>query len=75
MTIYLRFSDLKARGVVKNWTTLQHWINNYGFPPGRMMGPNIRAWSEDEVESYIAKRPTARKKVPMPNKNKKGKAA
>jgi hypothetical protein len=42
---------------------------------GQDDGSQYPSLDQDEVESYIAKRPTARKKVPMPNKNKKGKAA
>ena len=31
-TVYLRFRDLKARGIVTNWTTLTNWIKREGFP-------------------------------------------
>jgi hypothetical protein len=63
-TIYLRFADLKARGVVANWATLQGRIKKFGFPPGRLIGPNARAWTEAEVEAWIARQPTALKAVP-----------
>jgi hypothetical protein len=57
--IYLRFADLKARGIVGNWQTLQRWIREQGLPAGRMLGPNTRAWSEEEVEGAMAATLTA----------------
>lgn len=57
----LRFRDLKARGIVANWVTLNSWIDNEGFPPGRLIGPNIRTWDESDVVAWLESRPTARK--------------
>jgi hypothetical protein len=43
MTIkWLRFSDLKSRGIAASWPQLRRLIKKYGFPPGRMLSPNIR---------------------------------
>jgi predicted DNA-binding transcriptional regulator AlpA len=56
---WLRFRDLKARGLVNSWPMLKRRIERDGFPPGRMLGPNIRAWTEDEIEEYEDSRPTA----------------
>ena len=67
---YLRFKDFVERGIVKNWTTLMRWIREEGFPPGVMIGPNSRAWPEDEVEAWLANRP--KKGGPKPKKPKKG---
>lgn len=53
----LRFADLEERGVVRNWVTLKHWIDHEGFPPGRMLGPNTRAWTEQEIAEWISTRP------------------
>jgi predicted DNA-binding transcriptional regulator AlpA len=75
MTIYLRFADLKARGLVRNWATLQNWINHYDFPPGRLITPNNRSWTQAEVDAWIATRPVARKKVPMPKGRRASKRA
>lgn len=58
MTVYLKFRDLKARGLVNNWVTLKNRIAKFGFPPGRLIGPNTRAWTEAEIEAWIASRPT-----------------
>jgi len=60
----LRFRDLKARNIVTNWVTLNNWINNEGFPPGRLVGPNTRLWDESDVEAWIESRPAGRKPSP-----------
>ena len=60
MTTLLRFSDLKSRNIVRNSPTLLRWIDKHGFPPGRYIGPNSRTWTEEEVEQYLASRPSAR---------------
>ena len=52
----LRFADLKERKIVNNRTTLSRWIKQHGFPPGRLLGPNTRVWTDDEIEAYIAAR-------------------
>ena len=59
MTNLLRFSDLKERGIVQNWVTLQRWISGNDFPPGRKLGPNTRVWTESEIEEWITSRPLA----------------
>mgnify|MGYP001429119259 FL=1 len=58
-TILLRYHDLVARGIVNNRMTLSRWIDGQGFPPGFMLGPNSRAWPEDEVEAWLAARKAA----------------
>ena len=55
----LRFADLRERGIVANWVTLRNWIAREGFPPGRKLGPNTRAWTEDEVAAWLNSRPAA----------------
>jgi hypothetical protein len=57
MTRFLRFSDLQERGIIPNWPTLKARIQKHGFPPGRKLGPNTRAWTEAEVDAWIASRP------------------
>ena len=60
----LRYSDLKARGIVKNRVTLSNWQKKHGFPKGQMTGPNTRTWDEEtEVNPWLASRPTAPKPV------------
>ncbi len=55
-SVLLRFADLKARGIVRNRTTLSRWIKNIGFPPGTMIGMNTRTWTEKEVDAWLADR-------------------
>ncbi len=55
---WLRYPDLVERGVIPpNRTTLYRWIRDCGFPPGKLIGPNTRAWPEDEIEAWLASRP------------------
>jgi predicted DNA-binding transcriptional regulator AlpA len=56
----LRFNDLRDRRVVGNRMTLQRWIAREGFPPGKKIGPNSRAWTESEVAEWLASRPAAK---------------
>ena len=55
----LRYHDLVDRGIVNNRMTLSRWIDGQGFPTGFMLGPNSRAWPEDEVEAWLAARKAA----------------
>jgi hypothetical protein len=55
--VMLRFKDLQARGIVKNWMTLKRWIEKEGFPPGIKLAANTRAFPEDEVNEWLASRP------------------
>jgi hypothetical protein len=56
---WLRFADLKARGLVNSWPSLNNKIRTQGFPPGRMLGPNTRAWTGEEIEGFEESRPIA----------------
>ena len=57
---FLRFSDLQAMGIVNCWPTLSRWIARQGFPPGKYLGPNTRVWTVEEVEAWIASRPSGK---------------
>jgi hypothetical protein len=61
---FVRYADLVAAGIVANWTTLLRLIDTEGFPVGIMIGANTRAWRADEVEAWLASRPSARKVLP-----------
>jgi predicted DNA-binding transcriptional regulator AlpA len=63
----LRFKNLKERGIVKNHTTLKRWQKERGFPCGRLLGPNIRAWTDDEIERWLASRPVHREAFDEPS--------
>lgn len=66
---YVRFNDLVAAGIVTNWVTLGRLQNEQGFPRGILLGPNTRAWAVDEINQWLATRPTARK-VAVPRSRK-----
>jgi predicted DNA-binding transcriptional regulator AlpA len=55
----LRMADLKARGIVANWTTLLRWIAAGNFPPGIKLGPNTRAWPEADIEAWLESKRSA----------------
>jgi predicted DNA-binding transcriptional regulator AlpA len=55
----LRFEDLREQRIVRSWTTLNDWVDNRGFPPGRMIG-RFRTWTEDEVMAWIERQPQAK---------------
>jgi hypothetical protein len=61
LTTFVRFRDLVDTNIVRNWPTLLRLIDEESFPPGVMLGRNTRAWTLDEVEAWLATRPTARK--------------
>jgi hypothetical protein len=52
-----RFPDLKQRNIVKSWTQLKRLQQHFNFPKGRMVGPNTRAWTEQEIDEWVASRP------------------
>jgi len=58
-TKLVRFPDLKARGIINSWPMLKRRIQRDGFPPGRMIGSNSRAWTESEIEQWLDSRPLA----------------
>jgi predicted DNA-binding transcriptional regulator AlpA len=53
----LRYRDLVARKIITNRMTLKRWIDGQGFPPGFILGPNTRAWFEEEIDAWVASRP------------------
>jgi len=62
--IFVRYDDLVAAGLVGSWTQLLRMIDDDDFPPGTMIGRNTRAWRADEIEAWLASRPSARKIMP-----------
>lgn len=57
MKQFLRFPDLVELDLVRNWTTLNNWIRDRGFPPGRMVG-RCHMWTGKEVVAWIESQPT-----------------
>ncbi len=58
-SVLLRYDDLKARGIVRNRTTLYRWIKKGLFPPGFMIGENTRVWTDEVVDQHLAERARA----------------
>jgi hypothetical protein len=52
----MRFEDLRASGIVKTWGSLNKWIDERGFPPGRMIG-RFRTWTVAEVMTWVESQP------------------
>lgn len=59
LPVYVRFRDLKAAGIVQNWQGIKRLVEEQGFPPGVMLGPNTRAWTVGDVQGWLATRPLA----------------
>jgi hypothetical protein len=57
MIALLRFADLKARGIVHSWPQLKNLQRLHDFPQGKMLSPNVRTWTEEEIDAYYASRP------------------
>jgi hypothetical protein len=55
----LEFEDLRAQKIVRTWNTLNRWIDEKGFPPGRMIG-RFRKWTAAEVMSWIERQPSTK---------------
>jgi predicted DNA-binding transcriptional regulator AlpA len=76
----LRYSDLKAAGIVNSRVALSRLIKFQQFSPGRLLSPNTRVWGEDEVQAWLASRPVERSPDAVPREqrfgvNNKAKAA
>lgn len=72
---YMRYPDLVARGIVRSRMTLKRMIDGQGFPPGRLLTPNCRAWTDEEVDDWLARRPIARKPATTDHASSHGEAA
>jgi predicted DNA-binding transcriptional regulator AlpA len=71
LPIFVRYADLVSSNIVRSWTQLLRMIDHENFPVGQMLSPNIRVWRLDEIEAWLAGRPTARK-VPPPTSKPRG---
>lgn len=48
----LYFDDLRTSGIVRTWQSLNKWIDERDFPPGRMVG-RFRVWTKAEVMCWL----------------------
>jgi hypothetical protein len=56
---FLRHTDLVERKITTSWPKTRHMQQHYGFPLGRLLGPNTRVWTVDEVADWLNSRPTS----------------
>lgn len=75
LTVYVRYADLVAAGIVSNYSQLIHLIDREGFPGGVLLAPNTRAFELHLVQAWLASRPTARRGTPHRTKTKAAVAA
>jgi len=52
----VRFADLKAAGIVRNWPQLGRLIERDAFPKGFNLSANTRVWEKAEIDVWIASR-------------------
>jgi len=57
----LHFQDLRDKRIVRTWQTLNKWVDERGFPAGRMIG-RFRTWTEAEVMAWIESQSQAKLK-------------
>jgi predicted DNA-binding transcriptional regulator AlpA len=69
---YLRYPDLVEAGVVTNRVTLGRMIKSQGFPAGRLLGFNTRAWTETEIREWLDSRPVERAPDTIPREQRFG---
>jgi hypothetical protein len=60
MTIpfFITQDDLQQRKISSSAKQTRYLTEKHGFPIGRMISPNIRAWTEQEIADWLKARPT-----------------
>jgi hypothetical protein len=58
--LFLQFADLKSANLIVSYCGLTTLIKHHGFPPGRYLGRSTRVWTVEEVQRWLAGRPTTR---------------
>jgi hypothetical protein len=51
------FADLKKAGIVSHWSSLRQLVDCEGFPPGILLSPGKRVWTEASIVEWLASRP------------------
>jgi hypothetical protein len=59
---FIKFRDLEAAGIVGNHCALRILIEQHGFPKGCWFGAMTHVWRLDEVEAWLAARPSEQPK-------------
>jgi len=55
MRTWLRLRDLKTAGRVTGWTDARRQVAKGLLPAPYQLGPQVRAWAEDEIADYDAR--------------------
>jgi hypothetical protein len=55
------FKDLKAANIVSSPMTLKRLVDSGRLAPGRLVTPNCRRWTDEEIRALIENSPVARK--------------
>jgi predicted DNA-binding transcriptional regulator AlpA len=50
-------ADLREKRISSGKAQTDYLIKHHGFPPGRMLSPQIRGWTESEIGDWLATRP------------------
>lgn len=53
-----KFRHLQFANIVRDRDDLKRKIENFGFPPGRLLTPRDRQWTGAELNHYFETRPT-----------------
>jgi hypothetical protein len=61
LTKFWKYKDLKEAGIVGSPMTLKRLIDTGRLAPGRLVTPNSRIWTDEEVQALIDGSPTGRK--------------
>ena len=59
---FVRFKHLRDLGIVNSWPALRYQMKYNGFPEGRLLGANTRAWTTEEIQKWLDERPINVKK-------------
>ena len=54
---FLLQADLRESRISSDSRQTKYLVDNHGFPPGRMLSPYVRGWTEEEVADWLASRP------------------
>jgi predicted DNA-binding transcriptional regulator AlpA len=67
----LRYKQLREAGIARSWAQLNYLIDEHGFPVGVRLSPQVRSWTVEEVEAWIASRPSDRRPTPRAGRPRK----
>jgi predicted DNA-binding transcriptional regulator AlpA len=68
-TKLVRFKDLKDRQIADSRQRLKDLIEHHDFPRGKLITPNCRTWTEEEIDAWYKSREV--EKQPLKGRAKK----